>query len=118
MPEFNDAVTEALLAARHAKAAGLTQTLIAEAVGASQSQVSRVLSGLIKRRSKLHRAVCSYVFSSHLTPDDLGQLPPVLVDALKEVWDGSPGQAEALALVIRSLAALSAEPATRPRRAR
>lgn len=118
MSKFNDAATEGLLAARHAKTAGLTQTLIAEAIGASQSQVSRVLSGQTTRHSKLHRAVCSYVFSRRVTPSEVGQIPSVLVDAVKDVWDGSPAQAEALALVIRSLGALSAQTATPSRGAR
>ena len=54
---------EALLIAEKAKALGLTQEQIAQAVDASQSQVSRVLSGTGRRRSKLFERVCKYVLS-------------------------------------------------------
>jgi len=105
--------SEAKLATSRAKSIGLTQAAIAEAVCASQSQVSRVLSGKSRRRSRLFDTVCKYVFSVNnandglRTPQDCDQL----MRALGEVWDGSEAHAEALALVIRSLGALgSAQP--------
>ncbi len=100
--------TEALTAARLARQLGLSQEAIAGAIGASQSQVSRVLSGNSRRRSRLFDAVCKYV-SSHAT-ERRGSASimesPELVAAVESVWDGSPTHAQALASVIRSLAAL------------
>lgn len=96
---------EALLAASRAREIGLTQAEIADALKASQSQVSRVLAGNAKRRSRLFDEVCKYVFSiceraSPSTP------PAELTEALNAIWDGTPEHAKALALVIRSLGAL------------
>ena len=96
---------EALLAASRAREIGLTQVEIADALGASQSQVSRVLAGNSKRRSRLFDEVCRYVFSvreraSASTP------PAELTEALNAIWDGTPEHAKALTLVIRSLGAL------------
>lgn len=102
---------EALLVSERAKALGLSQGAIAEAVGASQSQVSRVLSGTGKRRSKLFDQVCKYVISrtDPVTPIPVAKHPGLLA-ALSEVWDGTEEHAEALALVIRSLGALHRTP--------
>ena len=99
--------TEALLAAQEARKRGLTQTDIAHAVGASQSQVSRLLAGHCKRRSKLLTKVCEYVFYTHKPTGVIPQQSPVLMEALATVWDGTPQHAQALALVIRSLGGLS-----------
>lgn len=99
--------SEAHLATKRARELGLTQAMIAEAVGASQSQVSRVLSGAGARRSRLFDEVCRYVFSIDAKPSKVEDSKE-LTSALAEVWDGTPGHARALALVIRSLGALSA----------
>ena len=99
--------SEAHLAAKRARELGLTQAMIAESVGASQSQVSRVLSGAGARRSRLFDEVCRYVFSIDVKPSKVEESKE-LTSALAEVWDGTPGHARALALVIRSLGALSA----------
>jgi transcriptional regulator with XRE-family HTH domain len=95
---------EALLIAERAKALGLSQEQIASAVDASQSQVSRVLSGAGKRRSRLFDRVCKYVFSQAKPATTASASKhPALSAALADVWDGSEEHAEALALVIRSL---------------
>lgn len=99
-------VTEALLAAQEARKLGLTQTDIAHAVGASQSQVIRLLAGHYKRRSKLLAKVCEYVFYTHKPTGVIPQQSPALMEALAVVWDGTPQHAQALALVIRSLGGL------------
>lgn len=99
--------TESALVAKRARELGLTQSLIATQVNASQSQVSRILSGTSRRRSKLFDSVCKYVLS-------VGQRPAheaiaeskELNEALAAVWDGTLEHAQALALVIRSLGAL------------
>ena len=98
--------TEALIAAQEARKRGLTQTDIAKAVGASQSQVSRLLAGHCQRRSKLLTRVCEYVFCTHKSTGVTPQQSPVLMEALAAVWDGTPQHAQALALVIRSLGGL------------
>jgi DNA-binding MarR family transcriptional regulator len=117
MNASSDLHTEALLAATRARDAGLTQQDIASKLGASQSQVSRVLAGHAKRRSRLFDQICKYVFST-ANPGAKRKPPAELTDALHAVWDGTPEHAQALALVIRSLGVLGAgAPAVRDRQA-
>ncbi len=105
MNALSDLHAEATLAAARAREIGLTQQDVANALGASQSQVSRVLAGQSRRRSRLFDQVCKYVFSAGRA--DAKRAPPAeLTDALHAVWDGTPEHATALALVIRSLGAL------------
>lgn len=97
----------ALALASHFASAGMTQKQVAFAIGASQSQISRILSGRIIRRTRLFEKLCIYA-SSQL---HFGKRPDVrrnteLMSALGEVWDGSDEHARALAQVIRSLAEL------------
>lgn len=89
------------------KAAGVTQSKIASAIGVSQSQVSRVLSGRIIRHTKLLERLCIYASSQlHLNKRPNVSRNAELMAALSEVWDGSDAHAQALAEVIRSLATL------------
>lgn len=93
------------------EAQGVTQSALSIALGASQSQISRVLSGRTSIRSKLARDICIYVSSRTgsmnrekvMANDDL-------MDALAKTWDGTPNHARALAAVIRSLTLLSSAP--------
>lgn len=102
---------EALLIADKAKMVGLSQEQIASAVGASQSQVSRVLSGSGKRRTKLFERVCKYVHSQARPAATLPAAKhPALSAALADVWDGTEEHAQALALVIRSLGVFQRTP--------
>jgi len=97
-------LAEAQLTAVKAKRLGLSQIVIADALGASQSQVSRVLAGTAKRRSRLFDQVCKYVNSSDTSAGSVSDGgASTLQHALAEVWDGTEAHAEALALVIRSL---------------
>ncbi|WP_018609907.1 helix-turn-helix domain-containing protein [Uliginosibacterium gangwonense] len=100
---------EALQLAQHAKMRGLTQSAIAAALEASQSQISRIFSGTSKRRSKLFVAVCKYVFSDAQSRPENSELVggAELHQAVDEVWDGTSEHAKALVGVIRSLAALN-----------
>jgi transcriptional regulator with XRE-family HTH domain len=93
--------------AARAKAARLRQEDIAEAVGASQSQVSRVLSGRCTRQTQLMDGICSYVnlHACPVAPDDVRN-NELLISALADTWDGSERHAHALASVIRELALL------------
>lgn len=100
--------TEAMMAAQHAQNAGLTQSDIALALGASQSQVSRILAGHAKRRSRLFDEVCNYAYSAAkgVTADQVRNNTE-LIQAIAETWDGSASHAKALATVIRGLGLLS-----------
>jgi len=92
-----------------AKSLGLTQASIADAIGADQSQVSRVLSGHSKRRSRVFDQVCNYVENSvNGLSSDLVHNNDELIDALASVWDGTANQATTLASVIRSLGVFTA----------
>jgi transcriptional regulator with XRE-family HTH domain len=99
----------ALQAARiKSKALGLRQSDIAKGVGASQSQVSRLLAGEGLDRSKLAVKICKYVDTSHLgVGPQAVRKNDVLIDALAATWDGSEPHATALASVIRSLGVLN-----------
>lgn len=110
----SDIQREAFLAATTARERGITQSAIAAALGISQSQVSRVLSGASQRRSRLFVEVCKYVYvSTSVETGDALKHHPELLEAVADVWDGTSTHAQALALVIRSLGALrSGRPAT------
>lgn len=104
--------SEALSAANAAIQAGLNQVDIAKAVGVSQSQVSRVLSGRSLRRSKTFEKICIYAFESLGKAQGRNKSSAAtnhdLVMALDSVWDGSDQHAKALAVVIHSLGGLDA----------
>jgi len=104
----SDIKLEAAGLAQLARSAGLTQEDIANAVDASQSQVSRILSGKMVRRSKLFDEICIYVNSAvkGVSPETV-RGNEELMDAIASVWDGTAHQANALAHVIRSLGGLS-----------
>lgn len=99
---------EAIGLAQRARSAGLTQEDIAKAVYASQSQVSRVLSGRVARRSRLYNEICIYVnnVAGGVSPETV-QGNEELIQAIASVWDGTAHQAIALARVIRSLGGLT-----------
>ena len=99
----------ALRAAQTCRLHGITQAEIAEAVGASQSQVSRILQAQGLRASRLFEEVCLYVerFEGGVTADAVRENEE-LVGALKVTWDGSASHAKALSAVIKSLSVLGA----------
>lgn len=96
-----------LRAAEICRERNISQSAIAKAVGASQPQVSRILSGHGLRRSRLLEEVCLYVERNvgGVTPEMVRQNDE-LISALARVWDGSATHARALSTVIRSLSAL------------
>lgn len=105
------AVARALRAADICRRLGITQAEIAEAVRASQSQVSRILSGRGTRQSRLSEEVCLFVERYDVGVSvEAVQRNEVLMDAIRATWDGSAAHARALSTVIRSLAALRGEP--------
>lgn len=105
---------EASLAARLQRAAHISKSLdlgqqrIADALGASQSQVSRILSGRPVRWSRLAEDVCLYVErqSDGGVSTDAVRANDDLIGAIQAVWNGSASHARALSTVIRSLAVL------------
>lgn len=101
---------EIALALSRAKQVNATQLSIAKALGASQSQVSRILSGKTTKHSKLAEDICIYAAKlSKKTPSEAIAENADLMDALASVWDGTPGNARALATVIRSLGLLHSQ---------
>jgi transcriptional regulator with XRE-family HTH domain len=104
---------DALTIARKAREINLTQAKIAIAISASQSQVSRVLSGNARRRSRLFVEICEYVNSFAIVDRSAAvKKNEELMSALASVWNGTPQHARAIALVIRSLGGMSpTEPA-------
>jgi len=107
MSSSSEARRLALLLASHFASAGVTQNTLALAVDASQSQVSRILSGRIVRHTKLLEKLCIYAsrrLKFHRRRDVRQNAE--LMSALTDVWDGSDEHAHALAHVIRSLAEL------------
>ena len=107
----SDLLVEAMAAAKAARSAGLSQQDIAKEIGASQSQISRILSGKSTRRSRLFNEVCIYAFDAERRGQDQKKPSagscPTLLDAIDATWDGTERHAKALAVVIRSLGSLS-----------
>ncbi|MEY4756478.1 MAG: hypothetical protein RJA34_1376 [Pseudomonadota bacterium] len=86
---------------------GLTQQMLASALRMSQAQVSRILSGQLKRRSR-HFELLSVYVSRYRRSVDVKMIieSKPLLAAISEAWDGTPEHEVALAAVIRSLARL------------
>jgi transcriptional regulator with XRE-family HTH domain len=93
---------------------GITQGQIAKAVGANQSQISRILAGRSQRGSRLLEEVCLYVerFEGGVTADAV-RGNDELLEAIRATWDGTAAHARALSTVIRSLAVLGSSHTTR-----
>ncbi|MBN9623456.1 MAG: helix-turn-helix transcriptional regulator [Actinobacteria bacterium] len=82
---------------------GISQSELANRAKVSQSTVSRAMRSEPSRKSKSYARLCSYI---HKETDEIS-LPAAVRDALAEIWDGSPAQAEALATLIRAAGDLS-----------
>lgn len=106
----NHISARALATAARARALGITQTKIAQAIDADQSQVSRVLSGSSKRASRVFNAVCNYVNNSSMPEISSSISNQKILDAIASVWDGTEEHAIALSIVIRSLGSLNSTP--------
>ena len=83
---------------------GISQAEVAEVVGASQPQISRILKGDGIRATKLAEEVCLYAekLQGGVTADAVCSNQE-LISALADTWDGSARHAKALSVVIRSL---------------
>lgn len=82
----------------------MTQEIIASETGIHQSQISRILSGQIKRMSPNALLLCTYAKSAIPAP----RLHPLdyrgmLTDAVLRAWDGTPKHAQALCLALEAL---------------
>jgi transcriptional regulator with XRE-family HTH domain len=96
-----------IIAAGKARDSGISQQEIAAALAINQSQVSRIFSGRISRKTDTLMRVCKYVTDRSLSvsPEEVRQ-NTTLINAIAEVWDGTERDAQLLASVIRSLRAL------------
>ena len=89
------------------KQSQLLQSEIAEGVGLSQGQISRLIAGRFKRPGKAYNDLCIYVLNNmpKVQHGNVGANTEIM-EAIASVWDGSPEQASAIAKVIRSLGSL------------
>lgn len=96
---------------------GTSQQVIAEALGVSQPQVSRLLAGRATRWSRMAEEVCLHV--ERLQGGGVSTLQvrenDDLISAIQAVWDGTAVHARALSTVIRSLAVLHVAPSNESR---
>lgn len=86
---------------------GVFQDEVAEVVGASQAQVSRILAGKIQRWTRLSEEICLYAerLEGGVTRESVCANED-LIEALRMTWNGSAAHAKSLASVIRALALL------------
>lgn len=89
------------------KSEQMSQESLAEATGIHQSQISRILSGQVRRSSKNFILLCKFAENLHSERKSSKKIHPALLSALEQTWDGSTEHAEAIAKVIRSLSSLS-----------
>ena len=103
-----DGRTRIVRAAEVFRANGIFQSEVGSVVGASQAQVSRILSGKVRRWTRLAEDICLYAERTEgggVTREAV-YANDELIDALRATWDGSSMHAKSLASIIRSLALL------------
>ena len=88
---------------RKFKEGSIGQPEIAEKSGVSQSQVSRILSGKFKRRSKNVDSICKYAKLVVFTPKVDPMQNKALMDALSSAWDGTEDHAKILVNILNSV---------------
>lgn len=93
----------AAIARRQAKQLALSQEELADRLGLSQPQVSRMLSGKLTRETRPFLDLCAYVNETASGSTSARQLPEAIRSAALEVWDGTPSHALAISTVIRAL---------------
>lgn len=87
---------------------GLTQPQIGSAAGVSQPAVSRLLAKCPKRNGRAFKKLCKYAESQRAYAQTTLPLPvgdATLASAIREVWNGTPEHAQALAAMIRAAGA-------------
>lgn len=107
----NDFFAKCQIARQRARSLKLTQHAIAKAIGASQSQVSRVLSGQAKHYGELAEQICTYVsaYGQGVSRNDVASNDEI-IEAVLCVWDGTSHKARLLANLIRAAGALVLPP--------
>lgn len=86
-------------------ASKLTQPEIAKAAGVSQPAVSRLLSSCPRRQGGAFKKLCIYADRQRESAQSALPLPVddvALASAIREVWNGTPEHAQALAAMIRA----------------
>jgi predicted XRE-type DNA-binding protein len=87
---------------------GLTQPEIGQAAGVSQPAVSRLLAQCPKRHGGAFKKLCKYAEIRRADAQVSLPLPvddAALASAIREVWNGTPAHAQALAAMIRAAGA-------------
>ena len=87
---------------------GLTQPVIGRAAGVSQPAVSRLMGNCPKRHGCAFKKLCKYAETQRAYAQSTLPLPvedAALVSAIREVWNGTPEHAQALAAMIRAAGA-------------
>ena len=84
------------------KANELTQNELILGAGVSQATVSRALARCPKKTSKEFERLCSYAYSMSGRATNRPVDDPDLLSAIREVWNGTPEHARALASMIRA----------------
>lgn len=86
------------------EASELSQLQIAAASGVNQATVSRVLARCPKRRGAAFAKLCKYASNLRRKGTRIDpRKSDFLMQALSEVWDGTPQHAEALAEIIQAV---------------
>lgn len=89
---------------------GLSQSEVASAAGVSQPAVSRVLRDCPRRTGRAFRKLCDYAFSVSGGVDGAalsGEAERAILGAVRDVWNGTPEHARALAAIIRAAGAIA-----------
>jgi transcriptional regulator with XRE-family HTH domain len=104
----NDTQLIASNLAQRAKSLNVTQSEIASAIGITQSQISRIFDGKIKRHSKVLDEIAKFLDVQPLgVTADAVLSNSELINALAATWNGTPAHSTALATVIRTLRVLN-----------
>lgn len=101
---------QALRLAQQARLLNISQTEIARATGVTQSQISRIFDGKIKRSSRALDKISNYLDlqPAEVSLDDVRKNEE-LMQALVSTWDGTDSHSKALATIIKSLRVLTHE---------
>lgn len=102
--------SRAAIAREQAKRRGISQAELAQRLGLTQPQVSRLLSGKVKRESRSFADLCKLLSGTDLQHTSADAVPEEIRAAVLEVWDGTPTHAVAIATVIRALVLIRSAP--------
>lgn len=91
------------LLAVHITSGTLTQKSLAEATGVHQSQISRILTGNIRRASKNVLKLCKYAETLSLRVDGRNDFKDEILAAVAELRGKTPAENLALARLMSSL---------------